>query len=308
MWGPLGVESLRRFRDSYLRHPGGCEHRLLVLYNGIAHERDLDAYESELVDLPHELLRTPSPMQDLDAYRYAAEHTTAASYCFLNSYSVLLADGWLASLTAALEQPGAGIAGASGSWASMRSLARYDLLLGGPYSRVFDDRSQVRSQLAKLAATRARSPAPNTRERWPLAKLRVAFRVLEQTRGFLAFPAAHVRTNGFLLARDTLLALSWPRLRRKAQAHRLESGVGGITEQIRRAGLEALVVARDGSAYTSRQWHLSRTFWQGDQENLLVADNQTTDYANGDRDMRAFLARYAWGLHADPSGAVKVAL
>jgi len=302
VWGPLGVGPLHRFRDSYLRHPAGVEHRLLVLYNGVAAGADLADWESELADVQHELLRTDRPVQDLDAYRYAAERTDADSLCFMNSYSVLLADGWLASLAGALAQPGVGLVGASGSWASMRSLARYDLGLGGPYGGVLERRSQVRKQLARLARARSGPDRDGSTPRSPIDKLRVAVRVLEQTRGFLAFPAAHVRTNGFLLDRDLLLDLRWPSLRRKAHAHRLESGATGITEQVRARGLQALVVARDGAAYPPDRWHLSRTFWQGDQESLMIADNQTRDYADGDLEMRAFLSRYAWGRDADPSG------
>jgi hypothetical protein len=293
------VEPLRRFRDSYLSHPAGVEHRLLVLYNGVAADRALDMWESELADVPHEALRTERPVQDLDAYRYAAERIAAESLCFLNSHSVLLADGWLAALANALRQPGVGLVGASGSWASMRSLARYDLGLGGPYRRVFHSRAEVRAQLAVLGAKR--SAATDKSDSGPLGKLRVAARVLEQTSGFRSFPAPHVRTNGFMLARDTLLALRWPSTRRKAQAHRLESGRESITRQVQVRGLGVLVVARGGASFAVEDWPLSRTFWQGGQENLLIADNQTADYASGDAEMRAFLARYAWGRNADPS-------
>jgi hypothetical protein len=297
VWAPLGVEPLRRFRDSYLRHPAGVEHRLLLLYNGCGAGADLAAWESELVDVPHQVLRTDRPVQDLDAYRYAAERIDAESFCFLNSHSVLLADGWLAALASALRQAGTGLVGASGSWASMRSLARYDLGLGGPYRHVFDSRSEVRSQLAALGTKRSAATANSYAG--PLGKLRVAARVLEQTSG--SFPVAHVRTNGFMLARDTLLSLRWPSLRRKAHAHRLESGAESITAQVKARGLVSLVVARDGGVFEPARWPLSRTFWQGAQENLMIADNQTADYAEGDAPMRRFLARYAWGREADPA-------
>lgn len=308
VWAPLGVEPLRRFRDSYLRHSAGVEHRLLLLYNGCGAGADLAAWERELVDVPHEVLRTGRPVQDLDAYRYAAERIDAESFCFLNSHSVLLVDGWLAALASALRQPGTGLVGASGSWASMRSLARYDLGLGGPYRHAFDSRSEVRSQLAALGAKR--SAATGNSYAGPLGKLRVAARVLEQTRGFCPFPIAHVRTNGFMLARDTLLSLRWPSLRRKAHAHRLESGAESITAQVHAQGLDSLVVACDGGVFEPERWPLSRTFWQGGQEYLMIADNQTADYAEGDEPMRRFLARYAWGREADPAfdGAVAGAL
>jgi hypothetical protein len=70
---------------------------------------------------------------------------------------------------------------------------------------------------------------------------------------------------------------------------------------ILRAGLRPLVVGKDGRCYEKEEWHTSNTFWQGDQQNLLVADNQTNDYQNGSAERRLFLSRYAWGENAAPS-------
>jgi hypothetical protein len=61
------------------------------------------------------------------------------------------------------------------------------------------------------------------------------------------------------------------------------------------------VVARDGACYNHPDWSASATFWQGDQQNLLVADNQTRSYANGGLDRRRLLAAFAWGPDAAPS-------
>jgi len=44
----------------------------------------------------------------------------------------------------------------------------------------------------------------------------------------------------------------------------------------------------------------SRTLWQGDQEGLLVADNQTLHYTHGDFELRHLLSTLAWGICADP--------
>jgi hypothetical protein len=60
-------------------------------------------------------------------------------------------------------------------------------------------------------------------------------------------------------------------------------------------GLRALVVDRDGIAHEPRRWPDSATFWQGRQERLLVADNQTGAYARGGAERRAILAALAWG-------------
>ena len=66
-------------------------------------------------------------------------------------------------------------------------------------------------------------------------------------------------------------------------------------------GMRTLVVARDGAFYDHPEWPVSRTFWQGDQQGLLVADNQTRSYANGSYDRRRLLSAFAWGPEAAPT-------
>jgi hypothetical protein len=53
---------------------------------------------------------------DLDHYRMAVDRIEAERYCFVNTVSVVLADGWLGHLEQALLAPGVGIAGATGSY------------------------------------------------------------------------------------------------------------------------------------------------------------------------------------------------
>jgi hypothetical protein len=257
VWAPLGLEPLRRFVRSYRAHPAGCGHALLAVYNGFADAAALDAARAELAGVEHTELVLAEPVQDLAAYRAAAEHATGAeAICVLNSHSELLADGWLASLERGLRAPGIGIVGATGSHESTYS------------------------------------SAPR-----PLKPLR--------RRQFPPFPNPHVRTNAFMLERARMLALDWRVARGKGSAHRLESGVHGITRQLRAAGLEPRVVGRDGRGYVPREWPASRTFRSGAQENLLVADNRTRQYDEAEPARRAELARMAWGeaavLSASPA-------
>ena len=131
--------------------------------------------------------------------------------------------------------------------------------------------------------------------------LTYAVAVLDQAHGFVAFPAHHLRTTGFMVDREVFARLRVPTIRRKNDAYRLESGRHSITAQIRDLGLATLVVGRDGLAYGPSDWFASRTFWQGRQENLLIADKQTASYEHGDAAMRHILSRYAWGELADHS-------
>ncbi len=82
------------------------------------------AVAATLREVPHEQLRPARAIQDLAAYRLAAEHAAwAEELCFVNSHSEPLADGWLAALHEGLHGPGVGIVGATGSHESTYSAA-----------------------------------------------------------------------------------------------------------------------------------------------------------------------------------------
>jgi hypothetical protein len=307
VWAPLGPQLLERFLASYRRHAAGEPHRLLMLFNGFSPGQDLAPWRELLADVEHEELRLQRPVIDLAAYREATARAGAERYCFLNSSAVLLADGWLAHLTGHLRRPGVGLVGATGSWGSVRSHLQFKYGLGGPYARVFADR---REAVAAVIAAGSRSeletpppadgPRPAGGRRRPL---RYARTLLEQAWGFRSFPAPHIRTNGFAATADVLARVRMGRLETKMANYGLESGRDSLTAQVQAMGLTPVVVARDGSGYAAAEWPASRTFWQGDQENLLIADNRTEDYQLGSPAVRETLSRFAWGPDADPRPA-----
>jgi hypothetical protein len=306
VWGPLGPGKLRDFLESYRRYAAGSEHELVVLFNGVT-DAQRPALLAELGDVEHRLLTLPEPVQDLAAYLHSAEALTHDRLCFLNSYSVILADQWLAKLTAALERPGAGLVAATGSWASVRSAVANGLLLPNPYRGVVPSRKVAREQMAamehELAGGELDELEPPRRSL--MGSIRATVQTLpsipEQLLRFEGFPAAHLRTNAFMAPRETFLGLQGHRIARKMDAYLLESGHRSFTRQIQGLGLRALVVDRDGAAYDREDWPRSRTFWQGDQEGLLIADNQTRIYANGGIDRRRLLSTFAWGRQAEPT-------
>ena len=87
----------------------------------------------------------------------------------------------------------------------------------------------------------------------------------------------------------------------KNDAYRFESGVNGMTRQIQRMGLRPLVVGKDGVAYEIEDWHKSFTYEQGEQQNLLITDNKTRVYQNGDDALRQKQSRSSWGPYAAPA-------
>jgi hypothetical protein len=260
VWAPLGPEPLRAFLRSYRAHSSGAPHELVIVLNGARLEESEQGFSrqallAELHGTEHRLIELDRPVLDLAAYAEAARRLEHARLCFLNSYSIVLVDGWLERLARAIEQPAVGLAGATGSWES-----RAELVNGGVEHWIY--------QLAKLR---------------------------EKRRDFPRFPNPHIRTTAFMLERELLLELGLERPYDKRTAYLLESGRQSITRQIQGRGLRAVVVGSDGHTYDVEEWSRSRTFRSGGQSNLLVADNRTSEWQQANPEQRRLLTHYAWG-------------
>lgn len=298
VWGPYGPSLLRNFVNSYRRHPAGVDHQLVILFNAVS-SRERPAFLAELASVEHTLVELSEPVLDLPAYAQATAQLDQQRVCFVNSHSEILVPDWLAKLNSALDQSGAGLVGASGSWASIRSLVRFQLGFGGAYAPLLRDRHAVTGTFEAITGPAEASPEP--RRRIPVVTyLSLLF---DQLRGTTSFPAAHIRTTGFMVDRAVFQQLGIAGIRSKNDAYRLESGRHSLTAQVERLGLSALVAGADGGCWPKEEWFASRTFWQANQENLLVADKQTAFYDRAGPQAREVLSRYAWGPRADPSPA-----
>jgi hypothetical protein len=306
LWGPLGPQPLREFLRSYHAHEAGAPHELVIVLNGVPSSGEglageglagREAFMAELRQTPHRLIELERPVLDLVAYEQAAAVLDHEHMCMLNSHSRLRSAGWLAAFEQALGRPKVGLVGATGSWASMRSYALRALGLPSAYREVWPDRRRTFAEFQRLELERTGAAPPSG----ALSHLHTARALTDMAIGFPRFPAPHIRTNAFMAQRTLLRAALNGSLRRKVDAHRLESGHRGITAQIEQAGLRTLVVDREGRAFESSEWPESETFWQGDQRGLLVADNQTETYQSADAARRRLLAQYAWGQRAAPT-------
>jgi hypothetical protein len=258
------LNALSRFLSSYEQFSAGSSHQLVFLLKGFAPK--LPSPLSKLLDrVPHSRVNCPDRGFDLGSYFFASERLTESLVMFNNSFSVLQGDRWLAKLLDAYNQPRIGVVGATGSWES---------LSGNYLHQRFDPiQSRFRGLLAKAKALAAGLP---------LLSL------------FPTFPNVHMRTNGFLLAREDFLKLRPRMIRTKLDAWLFESGRNSMTRQILRRGLGVLVVGRDGSVYGPDEWAQSMTFWQHQQENLLIQDNRTAAYERGNEEFRAKRSASAW--------------
>ncbi len=281
MWAPLGPEPLRRFLRSYSSHTAGIAHELVIVLNG-APEVGADTgakqggsragkaltredLEAELTGIEHRLVVLDEPVPDLAAYGLTALSLTHTRLCFLNSYSVILADRWLAIILQALEDSRTGLVGATASWESQSRWIR----------------------------GRARH--------WPYQLLRLR----GSRRDYPRFPNPHIRSTAFAIDRANLLAMKLETARDKRDTYLLESGRRSITKQILERDLRAVITGRDGRVYGVKDWAASRTYRSGEQENLLVSDRRTEDWARASPRLRRRLSRDAWGEHYVGPGGVE---
>lgn len=96
--------------------------------------------------------------------------------------------------------------------------------------------------------------------------------------GFPDYPNYHVRTNGFMIARQDYLDMVESRpLGNKLQAYQFEAGRLSMTWVIQATGRKALVVGRQGAVQPQILWRAG-IFRSWNQSNLLLADNQTRAY------------------------------
>jgi hypothetical protein len=271
VWIPFGPDLFRSFIRSYQEHPAGCDHDLIMLYNGIGQEADAAVYHEILftAGISYTSYFLPSGM-DIEAYYWIAAQLSHTYILFLNSYSQLLADHWGRFYLDAVSGERTGAVSATGSWQSY-------------YSTVF-----MRNT---YGWEREKSFSVNVRKYKLFVKAFLYWRLL-----FRPFPNPHLRTNAFIIKRELFLSISHPAVfRNKFTAYVYESGKLGLSGQLLKRGYELLVVDRYGRLYTKDAWKTSAVFWIGGQDNLLVSDNQTLSYDQAGATDKKKLAYLAWG-------------
>jgi hypothetical protein len=288
-----GLAPFERFLASYRKYPAGMQHELVLIFKGFPFRRGARAYERLLAGVPHRRWYAADYGFDVRPYLRAVEGLDYPYFCFLNSFSRILDGDWLAKLHRSVTAPGVGLVGATGSYES--------------FSSNRSERAKMLALLRPLARLRWRftrllsSPGPAVVAQRAGAWIAEGLGIRDPRHFFPSFPNFHLRTNAFMAARPTLLQIRTGLMLFKHAAYALESGRDSITNQTINLGLAPLVVARTGEAFEKERWHLSNTFRQSLQENLLIADNQTDAYAGADAAGRALLSRQAWREFARPA-------
>lgn len=267
---PFGIKHIEAFISSYASNASGIEHELIILFNGYSNESELIIFKDFLASsvTKYSILMSPEKF-DIGSYFFAASKLKHKYIIFLNTYSRILHPNWLSNLYKNIQNTNVGIVGCTGAWGDF----------GGNHIHLGSN------LLKKLFS-------------W------IVFRY-----NFYPFIKPHLRTNAFLIDREFFLSLKYydpkPRwlsfLRHGSKESKLktfcfEHGNDSITNQILRKGLDVLIVDKNGKSYSMGNWKESNTFWNGEQENLIIQDNQTFNYTIGSEAYKATLRLKAWTI------------
>ena len=123
-----GEHPVRRFIQSYREHPAGLAHDFHVIFKGFQDQSHLEHCLSLFADIPINSIVLADTGYDIGSYVQAAQAVSNERLIFFNTFSQILADGWLAHFSRASNLPGVGLVVQSGSAFDhqvMRSAQRY---------------------------------------------------------------------------------------------------------------------------------------------------------------------------------------
>lgn len=336
-----GLEPLKRFVQSYLRHSAGVEHDLVVIYKGYSRSGSFEDARAVFASIPHRAIEVSDEGFDIGAYLAVAPQLEHDYICFMNTFTEIEADGWLLNLYRHASSPGTGVVGAMGSYESLSTSSRlihkvlwlcneaavpFDEKIAYYYDFVIEDHCKfwkaggqagsfsLRKMMLALAPRqiyrRCRSIAA---AQMKLILDKGARGTLEErfqrrwesrigpggdmatTACFPVFPNPHIRSNGFMVPRQRMLEFPPGSIRTKMDACAFESGADSLTNRVRREGLAALIVGRDGIGYDMKEWCSSKTFRCVYESNILLSDNQSRMFRRMTPGARATHLRITWG-------------
>ncbi len=108
------------------------------------------------------------------------------------------------------------------------------------------------------------------------------------------FPNPHIRSNAFLVPGKRFRDLDVIPVESKDDARVIESGPGSLTRQMTEDDRKAYVVDRHGKYWPQEDWPQSATFRSKGQQGLMISDNRTRAFDEGDDWTREFLYDLAW--------------
>lgn len=308
-----GIEAIERFRQSYADHPAGIPHDLVVCLKG-DDDDEIARAKQVLTPVATRFVVQSDKGYDIPAYLRTAHAVDTEWICCLNTFSVINKPLWLERLYRAASRPGVGLAGATGSYESRESTIGSWIWYLGKVLEGEVLRSSTHDQFADIIRALEngyRIPGvARFGRRWRLWALeeepyrRRHLRLWRQRMSvhpdyqgapvFPAFPNPHVRSNGFIM-RTKYLTSRFPELGyEKIDCLKFESGIEGLSASVVRDGGSLVLVGENGE-YQVDDWPQSKTFRSGDQEDLLIRDNQTDVFAALPPLNRELVRYFTWG-------------
>lgn len=292
-----GESPVSRFLESYRKHPAGIDHDFYVVFKGFPDQATLAAGRALFANVCFTPIELDDSGYDIGSYLNAAKIVPNSHLIFLNTFSQIRGKDWLRHFDCTLRISNVGLVGATGSWQANTS--SYEAAIANVL------RGEWRQQSARILP---QSWVERLGLGWPeelndhmpghrLTVKQLVFAPLAYAQIFYEygrFPNPHIRTNAFMIEREQFLALKFPAFVSKQDVYRFESGRRSLTRQILANGLKPVVVGRNGTMYEIAEWRSSSTFWTNDQDNLIIADNRTVDYAQGEQSFRTRLENSAW--------------
>ena len=297
-----GTSNILRFINSYKQHRSGSKHDLVIIWKGFeAHNESKKEVTDYLDDLHFQSISVMDEVGfDVTAYRLAVDQLPHNTFCFLNTFSEIVTDDWLKILLRGFAESGRGLAGASGSSESfLDSFKKINRILwlcrqNIPYNHQLAlewsheivkftpewlNRSNWTKLVAKIKYILGHRPNFSSKLETEFERIwNTEIMTSDSLKGFASypnFPNPHIRSNAFIVDRETFIrALPTPPTT-KYQCLQFESGCNGLTNIAIQGGIRPLVVGRNGQLYPLNQLKNSGTFRIGNQKNLLVTDNQT---------------------------------
>ncbi len=277
---PYGPSCLENFLQSYIANKPLINHSLHIVIKDWGDDTQLLLFKEILnsYGIEHtKHLTDKEDGSDISTYFSMAKKIKSDYFVFFNTHTKILHKNWLQYFIDNITKPGVGAIAATGTWGDATLKKRMFRLL-------------KKCTILKVSFNEIKQLIFYYYNYYPTLK-------------------PHIRTNAFMIESKILSKLVFHKVspsflrifmrgkstnRAIQQAVCFEHGRKSMCVQIESMNLHTLVVGADGRGYKQPEWCSSKIFLSGNQENLLIADNQTEKYATGKDSLRKYLRFCAW--------------
>jgi hypothetical protein len=281
---------IKRFKESYLKHSAGFEHKLIIIRKGFEnHEQEWEQLMNREI-ISYECRSYPDADHTLGYYRKILEDYSDRYVLFCTASCELLVDNWLL-LFMKHASPNRLMAHC-GSYASTQDVILHNKSVSIKCKPSFYKSNNFCTNYCPYKKANVSILTKITR------KVKNKFFSILRDRteygkhcieNFYSFPNPFLRTSAFMVPPNLLQRIRyWPDISvvtNKSDAQLHESGKDSLSIQALKAGYELLVVGADGIAYPMEQWKESRTM-SYNQENLIIGDHMNKCYSYASPEMR----------------------